>query len=414
MRLQVRIRASQVPNKKSFADETSADDKSIGFEYQYYYFLDKLLNLKVGQSVGLEVEDDVHVDFDADYILLFQLKHTVQKNVAGEPIALSGLDSDLWKTVSNWSKTITDDARGRSTSEAQLSFVRKVEFHLVTNKSQSKKNPFLDSIEKLRAGDAKLMDVKAAIKGLSEKTADKKIKGYLDIVLALSDSVAEQFFRRIYVEVSVDDIIARAKSSVLDKFIDVARVDDVFARLDSTIRQDNFIAIKAGSPVLITYENLMQRYRHIFADGRSKKLTIPSFNPVLPENIFSQVFVKRLIEVTALAPDDDEGAVDLTIQKLRIVRYLEAWVQSGDLISDEVDALHRDALLRWKNKFQFAFRKCASTEDVIDKAIELLVELRQERFRVGPSELDTELSNGELYHLSDEGKIGWHRDWESL
>ncbi|MGT2431936.1 hypothetical protein ACU4GI_25965 [Cupriavidus basilensis] len=64
---------------KSFSDKTSADDKSIGFDYQYYYFLDKVLNLKTGQSAGLEVKDDVHTELDVDVNILFQIKHTVQK-----------------------------------------------------------------------------------------------------------------------------------------------------------------------------------------------------------------------------------------------------------------------------------------------------------------------------------------------
>ena len=66
--------------EKSFSDKTSADDKSIGFDYQYYYFLDRILNLKMGQSVGLEVKDDVHSELNADFNILFQVKHTVQKS----------------------------------------------------------------------------------------------------------------------------------------------------------------------------------------------------------------------------------------------------------------------------------------------------------------------------------------------
>jgi hypothetical protein len=42
----------------------------------------------------------------------------------------------------------------------------------------------------------------------------------------------------------------------------------------------------------------------------------------------------------------------------------------------------------------------------------LLTTLRRERFRLSETELDTKLSNGELYYLSDIGLIGWHRDWK--
>jgi hypothetical protein len=66
-------------SERSRVDTTSAEDKSIGFDFQYYYFLNELLNLKSGQTAGLEVQDDVHIDRADGTSLLVQLKHTVQK-----------------------------------------------------------------------------------------------------------------------------------------------------------------------------------------------------------------------------------------------------------------------------------------------------------------------------------------------
>jgi len=43
--------------------------------------------------------------------------------------------------------------------------------------------------------------------------------------------------------------------------------------------KDNFIAIKTGKPVLISYDQFMQKYRNIFVDGRSKALPAPAFTP---------------------------------------------------------------------------------------------------------------------------------------
>ena len=54
-------------------DKTSAEDRSIGFDYQYYYFLSKLLNSKKGQVLGLKVMDDVHSELDDNTKFLVQL-----------------------------------------------------------------------------------------------------------------------------------------------------------------------------------------------------------------------------------------------------------------------------------------------------------------------------------------------------
>ena len=43
-------------------DLTSADTKIIGFDFQYFYFINELLKLDVGQSIGFESKDDVHIE----------------------------------------------------------------------------------------------------------------------------------------------------------------------------------------------------------------------------------------------------------------------------------------------------------------------------------------------------------------
>jgi len=395
---------------RSFAEKTSADDKSIGFEYQYYYFLDKLLNLKVGQSAGLEVKDDVHTELNQDINVLYQLKHTVQKNAAGQIIALTQLDSDLWKTLSNWSQIITDPTQSRMTMQEQLRFIRNTEFHLVSNKTANSLNIFLIQIENYQSGACSFESLQGHISTLEKKTKDIGIKGYIHSVQMLANEVQTAFFKKLYFELSLDDIIGKVKRSILEKAIDVDRVDATFERLDSNVRQDNFLAIKSGIAIVITFEQFMQRYRKVFEDSRSKKLKYIQFKPDLPVDIFSQTFVKKLIEINDLSHSDFERAIDFTTYKLQLANHLRSWVQSGELVTDDVEALHEEVIVRWKNEFYEAYRDCASHE-VPKFARNMLAALRREKFQLGQTELNTLMSNGELYHLSDDEKIGWHKDW---
>ena len=100
--------------EKTHVDKTSAETKSIGFDYQYYFFLWKVLSLKHGETVGLEVKDDVHTELNDHTQILYQLKHTIKTNQNNLPINLSSLDKDLWKTLSNWVQVITDKADDRA------------------------------------------------------------------------------------------------------------------------------------------------------------------------------------------------------------------------------------------------------------------------------------------------------------
>lgn len=398
---------------RSVSDKTSAADKSIGFEYQYYYFLDRVLNLKTGQVAGLEVEDDVHSTLNVDLNIFFQLKHTVQTNTAGTPVALTELDEALWKTLFNWAQVICDPVKNRSTIKEQITFVQKSEFHLVTNKSKSPTNYFLDSILSFQAGDLDIDGLLNHLRQLETKTKDAKIKEYIGTVLKLNVDVLSSFVKRIRFELELVDVIEKAKRSLREKVIDDDKVDPVFDRLDSNIRQDNFIAIKRGEKILISFENFINRYKKIFEDGRTKKLMYPKFVPVLPNDIFAQKFIQQLMEIGDITIDDKELAIDYTKYKLQITTYLNDWQQSGDIVGDEIDRFHDEAFVRWRNEFRNAFKRCNTSKEVIDAAISLLTSLRKERFKLGESDLDTSLCNGELYHLSDVGKIGWHKDWES-
>lgn len=136
-------------NKKSHAD------KAIGFDYQYYYFLYRVLRLGKNESVGLEVKDDVHSELANDYQLLIQLKHTTQRSSNGKAKNLTTFDPDLWKTLSNWSKIISDKSSGREIVASQLDFVGRSEFMLETNKSHTKKCEFFTILQDTRGSKNK-------------------------------------------------------------------------------------------------------------------------------------------------------------------------------------------------------------------------------------------------------------------
>ncbi|WP_336152426.1 hypothetical protein [Acinetobacter sp. 99] len=119
----------------------SAGEQIIGGIFQFYYFLHCVLDLRIGEEVGFEVQEDVHVEMRNGTCVLSQLKHTVQVNAAGEKINLTDLDVDLWKTVSNWIKLL-------KSSGNEKNFLEKYNFLLITNKNISADSfPFLFTVE---------------------------------------------------------------------------------------------------------------------------------------------------------------------------------------------------------------------------------------------------------------------------
>ena len=393
----------------SFTDSVSAADTSIGFEYQYYYYLDRLVNLRTGESAGLEVKDDVHSDLATGFCILVQLKHTVQTNAAGAPIALTELDSDLWKTLDNWTRIITDSTARRDTVARQLEYIRNTEFHLVTNKSQSKRNKFLATVIEFQESQTPIAELHDAIAKLD--TTDATLQSYIRTIVALDDAVLAAFFKNVRFELELDDIIARVKKSIREKFVDDEMVDSVFERLDSNIRSENFKNVKSGAKLQLSFEEFWKNYKKYFSDGRSKKLQYTKFQHPLPADLFAQKFVKRLLEIGAIGKSDIDKATAYTLAKLRLVTHLERWRQQGRIVPDDIEALHDEVITRWENEFDLAFLECGTEKEVVSAALKMLAELRRKNFLMDETQLPIELSNGELYHLSDIARIGWHKDW---
>ena len=337
--------------------ESTAPGTGAGFDYQFHYFVYRLLNMKKGQSIGLEIKDDVHSDLDNDVQLLFQLKHTIQTQAGGSPIALTELDGDLWKTLYNWTRVITDPRDGRSEITAQLKFVKRSEFHLVSNKSESKSNLFSQlliaysehaSAENLRA-------VVDRANSLSGSTKDATIKGYIDTVLTIEPSVQQEFLKRVFFQLAETEVIQKVKDTLEEKFVLPEDVDSVYERLSTLIRDDNYFSILAGTLTAITFDDFRTRYRRVVSQAVKKRLSRLQFEPHCPKTYWGS-FIKQLIAIDDICEDDSEVITQLSTHKVRMARSLEVWVHGGEVVSDEVTALHKDVTLRWSNKHRKAFK----------------------------------------------------------
>ena len=56
----------------------------------------------------------------------------------------------------------------------------------------------------------------------------------------------------------------------------------------------------------------------------------------------------------------------------------------------------------------------ASEDLIIDKAQEILYEVRKFKLKLCDEELHQYISDGDFYYLSDECIIGWHKNWKDF
>lgn len=405
-------------NERSRIEKTSAEDKSIGFDYQYYYFLNELLNLKSGQTAGYEVLDDVHIELADGKTLLVQLKHTVQTNSQGDPINLTKLDADLWKSISNWCKVIADPADGRATVVDQLAFLGNTSFLLVSNKSSNAGNSVLSSIDEVSNGTKSHADFISDIDALKAETKNETIQGYIDDLLGLDLGVSAAFLRNLSFGLDLDEIIARCKASILEKQIHPTRVDDVFHAVDSKLRAKSFATVKAGGKISFNFEQFNVEYRRDFDKARSAGFVIRNLIPALPANLSDQTFIKQLVDIDDIAADDVEILMKFTTMRLNFRDNIEQWIQDGDITQTDIYDLEQEADAHWDNTFsaQYPGRRPppdeATAATAATAARGIVQDLRKVKIPLASQELPIRMSNGGFYELSDRPVMGWLHNWK--
>ena len=403
-------------SNRQFTDTVSADAISAGYIYQLYYFILRLLQMKSDESVGFEVCEDVHIELDNSNQILVQVKHTVQDSADGTPVNLTTMDIDLWKTLHNWSKIITDENSGRGTARKQEEFIDKTDFLLTSNKKSNENNDFICLLSKYKYGDVTFAEVQSVISSIKNRTKNKQIIPYIEEVLSLSDNVLSEFLYKIGFDLGQDDIIGECKQAMRVKLIPENKIEETWQYFSSAVLENCFNLIRNRKQVVISFDEFFKNYQRFFDKARSGKLAFCRHTDSLPpEALDEQIFIKQLIDIGDIPASNFEEMLKFTMQKLRLEDNLLRFVTDGVLTSREVKDFDEDAIVRWENIFRRVYRQIASSKDELkQRALAVLDEIRQTQLAIDFQELEIALSNGEYYHLSDVLRIGWRKDWKEF
>lgn len=428
--------------EKSHQEITTADDTSIGFEYQYYYFLYLILGLESGESIGLEIKDDIHIDFPGEKQTLLQLKHSVQTNAKGEIINLRESDVDLWKTIYNWIKVINDTAEGRSELKLQIEYITKTNFILVSNKADNIKNQFLVNFEKYKQGVLNIEEFKIYLRekydtGIKKKEdkknedkgdenkGDEKLLLYIEELINQENQWLEKFLEKLSFSLNEDDLIERIRLRIKAKFVPKNMIEDVFNSLDSNIRRDNYIAIKKRDRIEYSFDDLYEKYTRCFLLGRTNRRIIRREKPLIEGKPEEQLFITQLEDIGVISKEDEDykdQIIKRTVAKLLTYNNLEQWKQEGELMSTEKEKFDGESLYEWGVIFDKTYTKLKrkirlknaqiDENELLDLANECLDEILSKKLNFDDTQLDLEISNGQYYLLSDKPIIGWRYDWD--
>jgi hypothetical protein len=411
---------------KSRYELTGAEKKSIGFDYQYYYFLLQLLRFRAGQTIGLEVKDDVHISLADGTLVLLQLKHSIRKKASGEIENMTERDGTLWKTISNWIKVIQDPVEGRKLAKEQKSFINSTRFVLVSNKSHGTRNRFFSQISDLLDDILKVDEFKEYLQKLLDETTDsesnKDLKQYISELLNLNNSLLVLFVTKLEFRLEEDDLIGLVKKEIESFMIPSEKVEDVYNALNSTVRDNIYFMVKSGDKIEISHEDFISNYRNCF--GRMKELKRRNVDLTFTDDYLSQPFIVQLLDIRDITKTESDQIIHYTKLRLLLYNNMKAWLNKGELTGPQRDQFDQICLTHWNNSFRSAHarnrrelisgRTSADIEnDIVEAANICLNELRRTLLKIEDEELDIEISNGQFYQLANDLRIGWHLKWEN-
>ncbi|MBU1666801.1 hypothetical protein KKC13_00135 [bacterium] len=380
---------------------TNADDKLIGFEYQFFYFLLSLLKMQIGDTVGFEVQEDVHIENDGK-ITFCQLKHTIQTDSQNKPKNLTTSDKDLWKTLSLWVNIINKKSDKNE-------FLKNAKFIFVSNKSNNDNNAFLTHFTTFQ-NDKEIDNLKDFLNSY-KNTLDSKDKKreYLNNILSLDDALLKNFFLKIKFLLNLNEIRQNIKDVLKnEKYIKSDfRIDQAYEQLIGLLKDDFFEKVIEREKVQYSRDEFAQKVTPIFEKMRSDK--IPFFSKIEHSKevkILDRVFAKQLKDIGI---EDDEEIYEYDYNRVLTESNLKELHQSSEITKQDIDTLDENTLNNWKPIYRKKYiRKVEDKE----KALEFFYDILDKDLYLAGQILDKAISNGQFIKLSNIPKIGWKYNWK--
>jgi len=392
---------------KGFFEQVAADKSQLGFDYQDLVCLEYLIDIKPGETVGLEVFDDLHHGRIDGGKALIQVKHSVNNG-----IALTNRDIDLWKTLHHWSKAL--DLLGSSD----------IEFVFFTNKKKTSQvgivhlmdleQPDMPAI--FKAINEIKSDLESKVKEKAVDATENPIKRYVDYIYGLNDTKKKELFSKISLIFSTDDIFSRLAKKIQFFSISEDQSLDVLHQLIGVFGEKKYKLIKSNKKVSIDYATFRKEFQfdRIIKISQDRKIDFSRYhqfkniNSIDPKN---GLFAKQLADIAVSAEDITEHAIEYAATNM----FIQKLIVAGEFSESENGAINEEVFHGWK-----ALHDSLYDRDGIDTNSEhyrvarnCVRSLGNISVAVANSSLPRAMVAGKGIELSDICRIGWRKDWKN-
>ena len=334
---------------EEFISRHKADLQACGFDIQFVAFVNFLFDMKGGDVIAYEKEDDIVVSCTEGTKWLIQVKNSVDDNAK-----MTDADSDFWKTFDNWLSLY-------DLSESKEEFLKPGNrFILYTNKELS--NSFNEQIKNLRDGNCGIEEVISFL-----KKVEKKVSYYPVVkkMLDLDKIELNKFLHKVEV-IQVADSLRVLYEKFLIIYNMPTKADQIVSELLGDLYKEKMNAAKNHQTLSYEKGEFLKKYREILQKVSDESL-VPILDDVveIPKDVNEIPFIKYLDEIDVLnLPDSIEEYYGNWFCYNRSIQYY----YSVQLMTPELEkSMNYTAKSLWSNTFRQKYHRKGSLSSDAEK-----------------------------------------------
>lgn len=378
-------------------------------------YIEKLIELRPGQAVGLELHDDIHVETAAadgsiSDLLLIQVKHSVN---AGN---ISDRDLDLWKTIFNWIKMMPG-----------LPTYQSLTFQLYTNKALNDQK-FVSLLKNPRANIESILEhirdtnnsIQEAESRKSSDAAPNPLAKFVDAVSNTSDANLRFLFERFEFHSDSSAVIERLSASLRQLAVPLPRLEETRRHVIGAFKESKFSRIVQGHKIRIDFDDFRTTmgFDRIIRTARAEPADFDRFVDVYYEyqrpdqlSFTSSRFHTQLQDIGIR----EEEIIKRGIEMMLGEKFIGSLYESGTFSISENKRLENMAVAHWELIHEQSHRRSETSEEAghLEASLQCYEATMRSPLRAGDIQLPIQLSCGKFVKLSDQPRLGWRKDWEN-
>lgn len=339
--------------KEQFLQRHQADLQANGFDIQFAAFVDYLFDLKGGDIITYEGDDDIEVSCYDGTKWLIQVKSSVDDDTK-----ITDCDAGFWNTFATW-LSLCEYADSKDEFLKQGN-----KFILYTNKIMA--NSFWYKIKSLKNGECGIDEVQDYLK--------KFLKGIKSTALyyepvkkltQLDKILLRRFLLKVEV-VCINDTLGHLYDKFLNIYNNPTKADQILSEILGKILREKIKDAKGRVHLSYDKNDFLQKYRGILQKVSDENLEpIESELADIPDNIMDPPFMKYLERINVL---DLEGSKETYYGYWLCYGKSIQYYYSVQLMTPELEnKMNTSAKHLWYNSFQKSQIKISPSSSEEDK-----------------------------------------------